>query len=216
MKTVATLIRLAFLALFVILIAQGKMVLWLALFAATLLVELVFGRLYCGYVCPMNTVMIPTDWLARKLKLQKQSAPAWLNSGRFAWVMLGLSVVAMLLARRLGGVNLPILPILLIVSILVTVRYHPSVFHNLLCPFGAIQKLFAKAPFLSHRVRPSACTGCRICEKVCPSRAIQVKSDRKAHITEPLCHQCANCAQICPKSAISYGKINVLEVESQV
>lgn len=215
MKSITTLIRLAFLALFVILIAQGKMVLWLALFAASLLVELAFGRLYCGYVCPMNTVMIPTDWLARKLKIQKQTSPTWLNSGLFAWIMLGLSAAAMLLARRLTGINLPILPILLIISVLVTLRYHPSVFHNLLCPFGAIQKLFAKVPFLSHRVRPSACTGCRKCEKVCPSRAVQVKSDRKAHITDLLCLQCANCAQICPKSAISYGKINVLEVESQ-
>jgi len=215
MKTVTTLIRLAFLALFVILIAQGKMVLWLALFAISLLVELVFGRLYCGYFCPMNTVMIPTDWMARKLKIQNQTAPAWLNSGRYAWAMLGLSAAAMLLARRLGGINLPILPILLIVAILVTLRYHPSVFHNLLCPFGAIQKLFAKAPFLSHRVRPADCTGCRKCEKVCPSKAIRVEADRKAHISDPLCLQCPNCAQICPKSAISYGKINVLEVEGQ-
>lgn len=207
-KTLITLIRLLFLALFVVLIANGKMVLWLAIFAVSLVAEIVFGRFYCGYMCPMNTVMIPTDWISRKWKIKTDKVPEWLKSGRFAWAVLAVSMASMLALKRLRGVNFPILPLLLGVSILVTLRYHPSVFHNLLCPFGAVQKIFAKKSVFSHRVDQDKCIGCKLCEKVCPSAAIKVTAtDRKAHVRDNICHQCTNCQQVCPKSAISYAKM---------
>lgn len=207
-KTLITLIRLLFLVLFVVLIMNEKMVLWLALFAVSLVAEPVFGRFYCGYMCPMNTVMIPTDWMSRKLKITTDKAPEWLKSGRFAWVVLAVSMASMLVFKRLMGINLSILPILLGVSVLVTLRYHPSVFHNLLCPFGAVQKIFARKPVFSHRVDQDKCIGCKLCEKVCPSTAIKVTAmDRKAHVGDNICHQCTNCQQVCPKSAISYAKM---------
>jgi len=206
-KALITFIRLMFLTLFVLLILNGKMVLWLVIFAVSLVAELVFGRFYCGYLCPMNTVMIPTDWLARRMKIQTDKVPAWLKSGNVAWVLLSVSLVSMILLKRLRDVNFPILPVLLVFSILMTLRFHPSVFHNLLCPFGAIQKLFSQKPVLSHRVNPQACIGCKRCEKVCPSLAIVVTvADHKAHVSDHLCHQCTNCQQVCPTSAIHYAK----------
>ena len=206
-KALITLIRLMFLALFVVLILNGKMVLWLAVFAVSLVAELVFGRFYCGFLCPMNTVMIPTDWLARNLKIQTDKVPDWMKSGKLAWVLLAVSLGSVLLLKRLSGINFPILPVLLVLSMLMTLRFHPSVFHNLLCPFGVIQKLFSRKPLLSHRVDPQVCIGCKRCEKVCPSWAIVVTvSDHKAQVYDNLCHQCTNCQQVCPTSAIHYAK----------
>lgn len=49
MKHVITAIRILFLAVFVVLVANGKMMLWLALYAVSLLLALLFGRVYCGY-----------------------------------------------------------------------------------------------------------------------------------------------------------------------
>lgn len=63
MKYAVTIIRL-FLSAFLFVLANGRMMLWLGLFGVSLLAALVFGRIYCGYVCPMNTVMIPADWIA--------------------------------------------------------------------------------------------------------------------------------------------------------
>ena len=55
------------------------------------------------------------------------------------------------------------------------------------------------------RVQEQGCIGCRMCEKVCPSDAVAVRSeDRKAEINPALCLQCSNCSQVCPKNTIHY------------
>ena len=67
MKILVTIIRLLFLVLFISLIVTGNMLIWLALFAISLVMAIFFGRVYCGYACPMNTLMIPSEWLSEKL-----------------------------------------------------------------------------------------------------------------------------------------------------
>ena len=174
MKYIANIIRVLFLALFIFLLANGKVVLWLALFAISLIAALIFGRVYCGYVCPMNTLMIPVERLSKKLKLQTADAPKWLKNGYFTWITLGISVAVMLLSKRLLHIDLPILPFWLVISILITLRYKPAVFHNLICPFGALQRTFGRFARLSEKVDKGACVGCKLCEKACPSNAIAV------------------------------------------
>jgi len=208
MKYIINIIRILFFALFLILVINGKVVLWLILFAISLIGALIFGRVYCGYVCPMNTLMIPVEWLSKKLKLQTSNAPKWLKNGYFTWISLGVSVAVMLISKRLLKIDLPILPFWVVVSAFVTIRYRPSVFHNLICPFGALERTFGRFARLSEKVDKDACIGCRLCEKACPSDAIIVSSDdKKAVINTSLCHQCTNCVQVCPKSAIKYRKI---------
>jgi polyferredoxin len=207
MKVISHIIRVLFLALFVFLLISGKGMLWFGLFALSLIAALLFGRVYCGYVCPMNTVMRPIAWLSDKLGLQTKNTPRWLKNGMLPWIALLVSAAAMLLSKRLLHIFLPVLPFWLVISVLVTIRYRPAVFHNLICPFGALQKLFGKGSFLSEKVDKTACIGCGLCENVCPSEAILVsKAEKKANINRALCHQCESCREVCPRDANSYGK----------
>ena len=205
-KWSATIIRVVFLALFLLVTINGNMMLWLAFFLASLIAAIFFGRLYCGYACPMNTVMIPAEWLSKKLKIQSTKTPKWLSNGVFAWIFLVISIAVMVISQKVLHKNIPLLLIWLVISVLVTLRYKPAVFHNLICPFGALQKTFGRFAMFSKHVDKSICIGCKKCEKVCPSEAIIVKEDSKAVISTNLCHQCTNCSDICPVSAIKYSK----------
>ncbi len=52
-------------------------------------------------------------------------------------------------------------------------------------------------------VDPAKCTGCTICDRVCPTLAI--KTDRKLHLAsvdEARCSGCPACEQRCPEGAI--------------
>ena len=207
MKHTSTVVRLLFLALFVFVLAAGKTMLWLLLFATSFLAALIFGRVYCGYACPMNTLMIPAEWICKKLKIRPQQTPKWLQSGVISWIALAASVAAVFITKRFLRVELPILPIWLLIAIIVTLLYGPAAFHNLMCPFGALQKVAGRFARFSKRVDKAACIGCKLCEKACPPNAITVMAeDGKAVINTTFCHQCTNCRQICPKDAIRYCK----------
>jgi len=54
-------------------------------------------------------------------------------------------------------------------------------------------------------VDENVCTGCKICEKVCPVLTIKVV-DRKAKVDSDACTGCSNCEQRCPFYAIKMVK----------
>lgn len=49
------------------------------------------------------------------------------------------------------------------------------------------------------------CTGCKVCQKVCPTLAVQV-IERKSQVDETYCTGCGACEQRCPVYAISMQK----------
>ena len=111
MKYIIYGIRIIFLGLFLFLVINGKMLLWLALFALSLVLALFFGRIYCGYACPMNTLMVPTEWISKKLKIQTKKTPKWLESGKIGWISLAASIILMIIGKVVLKRDIPELKI---------------------------------------------------------------------------------------------------------
>jgi len=64
------------------------------------------------------------------------------------------------------------------------------------------------------------CSGCRICESLCPYSAIEMKEQaeekRVAHVIEALCKGCGVCGTACPTKAITLGHFTTGEMLAQV
>jgi len=205
MKHIRIIIQFIFLGAFLFLVIQGKTFIWLAVFGIALLGTIFFGRFYCGYICPMNTAMKLPVFLAERLHLRTINVPRILRSRWLPWLVFAMSALTMIGSRKVLHKEIPILIILLVFSLLVTLRYEPWVFHNHICPFGALLSIPAKFSLRSFDVEQSKCIGCKKCEKVCDAQAIEVDpSTRKATINKSLCHQCHECASVCPVKTIKY------------
>jgi ferredoxin len=55
----------------------------------------------------------------------------------------------------------------------------------------------------------STCTGCRICESVCPSGKITLVDERPSWQKQTRCHVCLACVGYCPVKAVHNGKLKV-------
>jgi heterodisulfide reductase subunit A len=64
------------------------------------------------------------------------------------------------------------------------------------------------------------CSGCRICERLCPYNAIELKERKdgkvSAHVIEALCKGCGVCGTACPTKAIALGHFTTEEMLAQV
>lgn len=65
------------------------------------------------------------------------------------------------------------------------------------CPLGAILSLMNRVSFVTLRFDAEKCTGCKICNRLCP-----VDLDVPSQIRSPECIRCLECTK-CPEKAIS-------------
>lgn len=191
-----------FLALFIALIRMKRPTNWMIVFATSALLSAVFSRFYCGWICPINTVMQISEWIGRKLKIQKRHVPAILRSGAVSFLMLGLTV-ALAYLNVTHRVKVPFLVIMAAAGFIVTLRYTQAAWHNYLCPYGLLLRLPSKFARFRMNVGSECIPGCDKCAKVCPAEAVTIDSQR-AEINPSLCLVCRKCTMACPTHTIVY------------
>ena len=166
---------------------------------------LVFGRLFCGFLCPVGAIQelaykIPT----KKKKIAGKALTLVVQVIFFVlFIVLGIfSSIAIL--SYFGFKDFFYLDIvspffyvfiaLLLISIFI---YRP--FCRLFCPYGLLLSLFAVKSIFKLR-RNNNCTDCNLCEDSCPtSEAGRVDLKRE-------CYMCNRCREACDFDAIDYRK----------
>ncbi|MFQ5914346.1 MAG: 4Fe-4S binding protein [Nitrospinota bacterium] len=197
---------------------------WLAILsgaALPLLVAALLGRVFCGWACPVNTILEGIDSLRRRalprLGFQPPdvAAPRWLK-----WVLflvgLGAAALADLalwanllphvqigrdaLSLMVFGVTTAGAP-LLIAIILAELLLSRRVWCRSLCPTGAVLGWFGARALLRVRKAERAClAGCAACARACPMALNPAEPFPLAQ-----CYNCALCASACPSDLLTLG-----------
>ncbi len=194
--------QLIFLALFLVLILSGRVQLWAALLLLGVMASLVVSRIYCGWLCPINTVINKVTWLKsklgiRNLKAQKLSKP-WIR-----FLILALFVTTFVFSMVTGRA-IPALPALLAAGIILTFFFSEELWHRYLCPFGTILTLPASVARFKLTINQEKCNSCGICKKVCPAKAVDV-NEKVYTIKKNDCLVCLECLTNCKNEAVSYN-----------
>lgn len=173
---------------------------------------LVLGRVFCGWVCPQNTLSELFDAVGGRLGLARFFAPGPAPLARYvvlavilaATLLFGFPLASLLSAPGIisvqtarliyeGTVGLELALIgLIILAELVLVR---RVWCNHLCPVGSMLSLFRCKRTMRVVMAEGgdhACIHCRECAKAC-----QLGLNPMAGELAPQCHNCGACIDAC-------------------
>jgi len=173
-----------------------------------LFITMVFGRVWCGWLCPQTTLADLAEWLDRLVArrvgsgLVVATVVRWLSStflaalvaANFVWYFIEpAQFFPRLLAGRLGpvaGITLVTVYLLVFLDLLL-VRRH---FCTSVCPYGRIQLMTMDRSTLTLEFDPAraaACIHCGSCERACPM-GIDIKDGLQVE-----CINCGRCLDAC-------------------
>lgn len=201
-KTLQRTMQIVLLLLFIVLIIMGKPQLWMGLFILGILSSFIFGRLYCGWACAINTVLMGVTRLKKKMKIKDTSIPEWLKNPITRYSSLGLFLVTFIFTLR-TGIKLPVLPVVILSGIVLTFRYPEELWHRYLCPYGTIIHNTSKTSKKGVKIDSDLCNNCGLCARVCPAVAVE-KRETSHNILKEDCLVCMECIRKCPQDAINY------------
>ncbi len=197
-------IQVVFLALFIVLIIQDIIQVWVGVFLAGLLLSLVFSRFYCGWICPINTLMRTVTKVKEKTGFRGFGIPKILKRERTRYVVLAL-FAGLFVFVMASDVELPVLPSLLAIGVLLTVFFPEHLFHRHLCPYGTLFNLVSRKSAYKVHIDGMECINCGKCRDVCPSNSIS-ECDFAHHIHKKECLTCHDCVRECPVGAIAHKR----------
>jgi len=194
-----------FLGIFVLLFLTKKMQLWIFIFGAGVLVSVFFSRFYCGWVCPIGSLMRFQTWIYKLFHIKRLKTPKFMKSPIFKWLLLIAFNVLMLMTRM---IQLKINIILYVVAagVLVSLIFEEVFWHKYLCPYGTILNITTRKAPLKLQIDESKCISCGLCQKECINNCIVTLENKKRHVENKDCIMCHKCQIVCPTGAIVYKR----------
>lgn len=194
--------QIAFLGVFLYLMISGKAQYWMGFIFVSIALAAFFGRFYCGWACPIHTLMGPVNLLGKTLNTQKPTPPV-LRKGnlRIAVFLVFLVGLGYTIYSITQGRKFPLPLIIIPFGLVITIFINPTAWHRHLCPWGTFFSLTGR--FSKNGLAAKSCIGCRKCKPVCPTESISF-DEMEAKIDPTNCLLCFKCQSTCRKNALKY------------
>lgn len=179
------------------------------------------GRLFCGWVCPVNMVTDAANKLRRLFKFDEQWRPWEIKRETRYWIA-GLSLI---LSAALGTAAFEwISPIgalhrgiiygmgfgwsFALIVFLFDLFAVKNGFCGHICPLGGFYALTGRFGFLRIGYDKEKCTLCMKCVDICPERQVlHMVGQRSGAVLSGECINCGRCIEVCNESAVQFGNI---------
>jgi len=138
-------VEVGFLFLFFFLLRSRDLQKWFLIFGIGLVGALFLGRFYCGWICPMETLFRPINWLYSKLRVKRLKAPAISKNNVFRWSILFLFLL-LIIAVRVFKIKVNLLLYVTAFSVLITLVFEEEFWQRCMYPFGTLLSLFSRKP----------------------------------------------------------------------
>lgn len=192
-------------------ILTGSLV-FAGILAVLLLFTLIFGRVYCSFLCPLGIYQQFLLFLFKPFVKNRQTKPVkkyqfslWLALILFA-MLLGGSAVALryiepysVAANALSGA---MYGVFFAAVLAVLVFFKKRFFCTNICPAGAVLGGLGKVSPLKINIDGNKCKTCGLCAKICPAQCIDFKNKS---VNNEMCLKCFSCLAGCEHNALSYG-----------
>lgn len=189
-----------------------------------ILLTLIFGRVFCSFLCPLGAIQEWIRALGRKLGIKKDlELPAWLDKYARYLKYIVLAVIVYfsfkagdLVFRAYDPFNAlmhlgeefdeKIAGYSILAVVLISALFSKNWWCRYFCPSGAFMGIIRKiSPFKIKRNQKS-CIGCGTCDKVCPA-GLDVSNAKEVNSAD--CISCLGCVKNCPNSSLkatTFGK----------
>ena len=178
---------------------------------------LIRGRVFCGWVCPVNLVLEIIDWLRKKLhiKVEERVLPRHVKVYVAAGVLVLSAILSfpvfealspisfinkgIVLGSMVGGVTL-------LAIVLVELFWGHRVWCRSLCPLGGFYEVVGKVGLVNVKINHEACIGCNKCKGAClcdPEILDAPVSGEDTIVRAGDCMLCGKCIEACPVQALS-------------
>lgn len=190
----------------------GTLAAWMLAPLVILAATLLFGRVFCGWLCPLGGLLA----LLQSLKGSGGSPPPGLtklNGWRFPWLAFLLVILLLgsawplylspfhLLTEELSRIWQQQIPWVLLTVLGLGILLFPRFWCVYLCPTGLLFSLVARLR-LFRLQPPAACIHCGLCQKICPTGAADPANRR----TTADCLLCGRCSEHCPVGKFEIAK----------
>jgi ferredoxin-type protein NapH len=201
-------------------LARTKRFYALLFFAAVIpvIATIIFGKVFCGWICPMGLLFEMNDKLRNYLIKHGVPLPRWSVPGWFKYVVLGVGLITGLLfgvhyffiiyppklvsgeiyfwiTRSAFSFGMLFIFCYLAVELLAA----PRVWCRSLCPGGALYTLLNRFRFIRIKNDLKKCTNCGICDRICPYQI----NPSKGHLSAE-CDHCSICVDQCPVDTLTF------------